>query len=250
MAWVETTSLSFAARHESAQAEDAERVLYELEAFRDGLRDLFESTPGEVAVVIHPRPIMLALAHPWLPLARLAAAPASRRYFAGWFATGEIHVLAPPALERRSSGVEGSLEALLLTPQHEYSHLVIGAQNPDLPPPFTPGTFRRYVRRAWLCEGAAAWLGGQTRHLRAAVVRRLREGGRPDFPPSTRDAHLLGGTLFAMLAEESGPEPAVELAGTRESVRDRPAIERAFGRPAAAVERDWREYLDSLGAGA
>ena len=135
-------------------------------------------------------------------------------------------MLAPPALERRSSGVEGSLEALLLTPQHEYSHLVIGAQNPDLPPPFTPGTFRRYMRRAWLCEGAATWLSGQTGHLRAAVVRRLREGGRPDFPPSTRDAQLLGGTLFAMLEEESGPEAPVELAATREDGA-RPAGHRA-----------------------
>jgi hypothetical protein len=248
MAWVETTSLSFAARHESSQAEAAEQVLDELEAFRDSLSDLFDSTPGEVAVIIHPRPLMLAFAHPWLPLARLAAAPASRRYFAGWFATGEIHVLAPPALERRSSGVEGSLEALLLTPQHEYSHLVIGARNPDMPPPFTPGTFRRYVRRAWLCEGAATWLSGQTGHLRGAIVRRLREGGRPDFPPSAGDAQLLGGTLFAMLEQQSGAEAAVELAATREDVRDRPAIERAFGRPAATVERDWREYLDTLSA--
>lgn len=250
MAWVETTSLSFAARHESSQADAAAEVLDDLEAFRDGLRDLFDTTPGDVTVVIHPRSLMLALAHPWLPLARMVAAPASRRYFAGWFTTNELHVLAPPALERRSSGVEGSREALLLTPRHEYSHLVIGARNPDLPPPFTPGTFRRYVRRAWLCEGAATWLSGQTRHLRAAVVRRMREGGRPEFPPSRRDAQLLGGTLFAMLEQEAGPEAAVELAATRESVRDRPAIERAFGRPAAAAERDWRNYLDSLGAGA
>jgi hypothetical protein len=250
MAWVESTSLSFAARHESSQAEAAAGVLDDLEAFRDRLQDLFETTPGEVTVVIHPRPLMLALAHPWLPLARMVAAPASRRYFAGWFTTNELHVLAPPALERRSSGVEGSLEALLLTPRHEYSHLVIGARNPDLPPPFTPANFRRYLRRAWLCEGAATWLSGQNRHLRAAIVRRMREGGRPEFPPSTRDAQLLGGTVFAMLEREAGPEMAVQLAATRESVRDRPAIERAFARPAAAVERDWREYLDSLGAGA
>jgi hypothetical protein len=223
-------------------------VLDELEAFREGLGDLFDQTPGEVAVIIHPRSLMLALAHPWLPLARLAAAPASRRYFAGWFAREEIHTLAPDALAKRSSGVEGSREALLLTPMHEYSHLVIGLQNPDLPPPFTPGTFRRYVRRAWLCEGAATWLSGQTGHLRAAIVRRLREGRRPEFPPSTRDAQLLGGTIFAMLEEEAGPAAAVDLAATRESVRDRPAIERAFGRPAAAVERDWRRYLASLSA--
>ena len=248
MPWVESHSLSFAARHDSRHVDDAARVLDELEAFRDSLAGLYDATPGEVDVVIHPRTVMLALAHPWLPLARMAAAPASRRYFAGWFARDEIHVLAPDALERRSSGVEGSREALLLTPQHEYAHLVIGMANPDLPPPFTPGTFRRYIRRAWLCEGAATWLSGQTPHLRAAVVRRLREGDRPAFPPSTRDAQLLGGTLFAMLEEERGADDAVALAETRESVRDRPAIERAFGRPAAAVERDWRDYLTSLSA--
>jgi hypothetical protein len=248
MPWVESSSLSFAARHDSRHVDAAARILDELEEFRVRLSELFESTPGEVDVVIHPRPVMLALAHPWLPLARFAAAPASRRYFAGWFAPYEIHVLAPDALERRSSGVEGSSEALLLSPQHEYAHLVVGMANPDMPPPFTPRTFRRYMRRAWLCEGAATWLSGQTPHLRAAVVRRLREGDKPQFPPSTRDAQLLGGTVFAMLDEERGADDAVALAATREDVRDRPAIERAFGRPAASVERDWRDYLASLSA--
>src|SRR5919204_4215975 len=136
--WVESHSLSFAARHEDAQAGDAAAVLDALESFRADLEELFERTPYEVAVVIHPRPLMLALAHPWLPLARMVAAPASRRYFAGWFTTHEIHVLAPEALERRASSVPGSREALLLSPQHEYSHLVLGANNPELPPPFTP----------------------------------------------------------------------------------------------------------------
>ena len=107
--------------------------------------------PDEVGVVLHPRPAALALAHPWLPLARRAAAPAARRYYAGWFGEFEIHVLAPPALEKRASGVPGSREALLLTPQHEYAHLVVGANNPDLPPPLSWSTFRRYVRWAWLC---------------------------------------------------------------------------------------------------
>ena len=146
MAWVETLSPSFAARHDSNAADDAARVLDELEAFRERLGGLFDRTPGDVAVVIHPHPVMLALAHPWLPLARLVAAPASRRYFAGWFSSREIHVLSRAALERRASGVEGSREALLLAPQHEYAHLVVGANNPDLPPPFGPRSFRRYMR--------------------------------------------------------------------------------------------------------
>ena len=69
MPWVETSSLSFLARHESAQADAAQQVLADLEDFRAELDGLFERLPGEVSVVIHPRPLMLALAAPWLPLA-------------------------------------------------------------------------------------------------------------------------------------------------------------------------------------
>ncbi|MFL5866664.1 MAG: hypothetical protein ACJ766_06135 [Thermoleophilaceae bacterium] len=246
MTWIESHSLSFAARHEDSQTDEAAAVLDGLETFRERLEGLFDTTPYEVAVVLHPRPLMLTLAHPWLPLARLVAAPASRRYFAGWFTSHEIHVLAPPALEERASGVEGSREALLLSPEHEYTHLVVGANNPDLPPPFTPGSFRRYVRWAWLCEGAAAHFSGQTSHLRAAIVRRLHEGPRPELPPSTRDAQLLGGTVFALLEREAGADAAVALALTRDSETPRRALEGVFGRSVAGVTRDWRDYLDSL----
>ena len=248
MAWVESQSLSFAARHEADDAGAADRVLGALEDFRDRLSAVFERTPYEIAVVIHPRPLMLALAHPWLPLARMVAAPASRRYFAGWFSAREIHVLAPEALERRASSVPGSREALLLTPQHEYAHLVLGANNEDLPPPFTPASFRRYVGWAWVCEGAATHLAGQTRHLRGAIVRRLHEGGRPAFPPAPRDAQLLGATLFALLEQERGVDAVAGLARSRLAARPTAIIGDAFGRPAAAVERDWRDYLESLRA--
>jgi hypothetical protein len=246
--WVETLSPSFAARHDSAHADDAERILEDLEDFRASLDDVFPSTPGDIAVVMHPRPAMLTLAQPWLPIARRAAAPASRRYFAGWFNSNEIHVLAPPALEHRASGSEGSKEALLLTPRHEYAHLVVGAHNSDLPPPFGVRTFRRYVRLAWQCEGAATHFAGQTPHLRPAIVRRLREDGRPDFPPAARDAQLLGGTVFSLLEREAGVGAAVTLARAHEGPGPRVVIERAFGRAAAAVERDWRDYLSSLSA--
>jgi hypothetical protein len=248
VAWVETNSLSFVARHESSQADAAAGVLDALEIFRDRVGKLFERTPYDISVVIHPRPLMLALAHPWLPLARLVAAPASRRYFAGWFGLEGIHVLAPAALEQRASAVAGSREALLLTPQHEYAHLVVGANNPDLPPPFSPGSFRRYVRWAWLCEGAATHFAGQTPHLRAAILRRLHEGGRPDFPPSPRDAQLLGGTLFSMLEREAGADAAVALAQSSDAEGARRALEGVFGRPRVRVERDWRDYLESLKA--
>jgi hypothetical protein len=246
--WVETHSPSFAARHDSEHADEAMHLLDDLERFRSSLDGVFPSTPGDIAVVMHPRAAMLTLAQPWLPLARRAAAPASRRYFAGWFSSSEIHVLAPPALEERASASEGSREALLLTPRHEYAHLVVGAHNPDLPPPFSVRTFRRYVRLAWQCEGAAVHFAGQTPHLRPAIVRRLREDGRPEFPPAARDAQLLGGTVYSLLEREAGLDAAVALAEAPEDDRPRRTIERAFGRSAAAVERDWRDYLGSLSA--
>ena len=136
----------------------------------------------------------------------------------------------------------------MLTPQHEYAHLVLGANNPDMPPPFSGGGFRRYVRWAWLVEGAATHFSGQTPHLRAAIVRRLHEGPRPDFPPRARDAQLLGGTVFSLLERQEGPGAAVALAESRDDDGPRRAIEWAFGRRAAEVERDWRDYLESLRA--
>ena len=248
MAWVESLSESFSARHESAHARQAGEVLEDLEEFRQSLSSLFEVIPVEIAVVMHARSIALSLAHPWLPLARRVAAPASRRYFAGWFAEHEIHVLAPSALERRASAVPGSSEALLLTPRHEYAHLVLGANNPDLPPPFSIARFRQYVRWAWLCEGAAAWLAGQTPLFRAAIVRRMREGGRPEFPPAPSDAMLLGGTLFSMLEEERGVHVAAALATSPLERGARGLIAEAFDQPLATVERNWRDDLDSLSA--
>jgi hypothetical protein len=247
--WEESQSPTFSARHDSSQRGEAAAVLESLEAFRHEVDGLFERAPGGIAVVLHPRPAALTLAHPWLPLARMIAAPASRRYFAGWFTEGDIHVLSPPALEKRASKVPGSREALLLSPLHEYSHLVIGANNADLPPPFSPFAFRRYLNWAWLCEGGAVWLSGQTPYLRAAIVRRLREGGRPEFPPSASDAMLLGGTIFSMLEREAGAGAAAALATSPLDDRDgRTVITGAFGRHLASVERDWRAELDSLSA--
>ena len=248
MPWVESHSPSFTARHEERDTDAAAHMLADLERMRIRLDARFDSTPGEVAVIIHPNPGALALAHPWLPLARLAAAPAARRYMAGWFSRGEIHVLAPDALEARASAVAGSREALLLTPRHEYAHLVIGANNPAFPPPFTPRTFNRYLRWSWLCEGAATHFAGQTEHLRPAIARRLREGGRPEFPPSARDAVLLGGTVFGLLEEEAGMGACVQLAARPPEARGEAAIESAFGRSSAEVEREWRARLDELRA--
>jgi len=249
MAWVETQSLSFTARHEDEDAAAAQDLLDDLEAFRAELAELFERTPGGIAVIVHPRPYALALAQPWLPLARRAASPASRRYMAGWFSSRELHVLSPEALEERASPVEGSREALMLSPLHEYAHLTIAANNPALPPPFNPGSFARYLRWAWLAEGGAAQLSGQTPFLRAAVARRLREGRPPSFPPAARDAPLLGGTLLDMLDEERGTGAVVQLLSRLDPAGARHAVETAFGRRLLEVERDWRERIAGGGMG-
>jgi len=247
--WIETGSPSFTARHEAVDAHHAEDLLDDLERFREELAASFDAVPADVSVVIHPRPFALTLAQPWLPLARLAAAPASRRYMAGWFSERELHVLSPGALEERASGVEGSREALLLSPLHEYAHVVVGANNRGLPPPFTARSFRRYLRWAWLSEGAATHLAGQTPYLRGAIARRLAEGPPPAFPPSPRDAPLLGCTVFGTFEREAGRAACVELMTRLPSDGARQAIENAFGRSAAAVERDWRAELDGFAAG-
>src|SRR6185295_13895632 len=102
--------------------------------------------------------------------------------------------------------------ALMLTPVAMYASIVIGANNPDLPPPFTPGSFRRLARWAWLAQGAAQYFAGQVSHLRPAIALRLREGRAPAFPPSRRDAPLLGGTVFDLLAREEGDTACARLA--------------------------------------
>ena len=240
--------MSFSARHETRHADAAAELLQRLEEFRAELEGTFERTPWDVAVVIHPSAFELALAHPWLPLARMFAAPASRRYFAGWFARGEIHVLAPEALAGRASRVPGSREALARSPHHEYAHLALAENNPALPPPFSVKTFRRYLELAWVCEGAATWLAGQTRHLRPAIARRMREGKAPAFPPAAVDAQLLGGTVFSLLERAAGRPACVELAKVQHREEAREAIETAFARPVEEVETDWRGYLDSFSA--
>lgn len=249
MSWIESHSVSFTARHETEDSEVARALLDRLEAFRIELAEDFRETPIDIGVVIHPRELQLALAHPWLPVARLAAAPAARRYMAGWFSSDEVHVLGPGALRRRASRVPGSLETLRLTPLHEYAHIVVGANNRGLPPPFNPGSFRRYLRWGWLCEGAATHFAGQTKHLRPAIARRLREGQPPVFPPSTRDAPLLGGTIFALLERMDGRRACAALASRLDPAGAEAAIEHAFRDSTANVEREWRRYLTRLTAG-
>ena len=244
MAWVETSSLNFTARHEARQSDAILSALEELEGYRTRLEALFPRTPGNVTIVLHDSPLQLAVAQPYLTVARRLASPASRRYMVSWFAQGEVHTLAPDVLRKLATG-PGSLQALLLTPQRAYTLLVVAVNNQLLPPPFRPSTLRNAIRFAWLLEGAGQYFSGQLPHLRAAISRRLRESP-PAFPPGIRDAALLGGALFDLLAVERGVEACVQLACQSEPAEPRSLLESAFGRPLEEVRPRWNEHLERL----
>jgi hypothetical protein len=126
-------------------------------------------------------------------------------------------------------------------PRALYARLALAALNPGLGRPW------RGQGRAWLAEGGAAWLGGQVEHSRAAVARRLREGPSPAFPPARADASLLGGTIFDLLARESGDEAAVALARHPPESTPGSALAGAFGgRAAHHTEAAWRAHLQRL----
>ena len=245
MTWIETTSLTFTARHEDADRSYAEDLLDRLEDLSLKLEDRFEVVPGDVAIVIHPSPIWLTAAHPFLPFVRFAAAPAGRRYLAGWPMATEVHVLGEKAMEKRAAG-EASFEALRGTAERLYTQIVLAANNERIPPPWTPMRFYRYLSWAWLVEGGAQHFARQVDFYRAAVIRRLREGSRPSFPPSRRDAIILGGTIFDLLEEYRGGGACELLIGRLR--RDGPIanLEVAFDLPIREVEGMWRDYLRDL----
>jgi hypothetical protein len=246
--WVETASPHFAARHELVDDDDVAGVLELLEGTRERLAGAFPAVPDEVEVVIHGSDAALAAAQPYLPLLRRMVAPPTRRYLVGWFGSGSIHVLAPRALIAHASTVPDSREMNLLAPAALYTQLVVGLNNRRLPPPFRMASFARYVRWAWLQAGAGQWFSGQTAFARPAIARRLREGPEPDFPPGVRDAPLLGGTIFDLLAREEGERACVALACGPHRDGARGALARAFGgRGLRHTEAAWRSHLARLG---
>jgi hypothetical protein len=220
-------------------------MLDRLEELRLRLEDRFEDVPGDVAVIVHTSPAWLSLAHPYLPAARWSADPAGRRYLAGWPMATELHVLNDPWIERRAAG-EDSLAALRGTAERLYAQLVVAANNPQLPPSWTPRRFARYMRWAWLVEGAGQYFARQVPLYRAAVITRLREGDPPTFPPSRRDAVILGGTVFDLLDREGGPEACLRLVARLRKEGPQDNVEFAFGARFREVEKAWREHLREL----
>jgi hypothetical protein len=246
MSWIETESLSFTARHDSADTASAERTLDRMEDLRLRLEDRFEKVPGGVTVVVHTNPVWLTLAHPFLPAARWSAAPAGRRYLVGWPMATELHVLNDPHMERRAAG-DDSREALRGTAERLYAQLVIAANNPDLPPSWTPRRFVRYLSWAWLAEGGAQYFARQVGLYRGAVIRRLRESAPPSFPPSRGDEMSLDGTVFDLLEAERGPRACERLALRLLPGGVTPTLEAAFEARIGEIEDAWRSYLRGIG---
>jgi hypothetical protein len=176
---------------------------------------------------------------------RWAAAPAARRYLAGWPMAGEIHTLNDSWMEKRSAG-EDSLRALRGTAERMYCQIALAANNTALPPMWTPRRFITYLRWAWLIEGAAQYFSGQTSLYRAAVITRLREGDRPAFPPTRRDALILGGTVFDLLDRHAGPDACVRMASRLHRNGARGSLELAFEARMRDIERAWRMHLDEI----
>ena len=239
MAWLETTSETFVARHDERDAEDALRVLAQLEHARSRLQRRLGAEVGELAVVLHPTSAQLDAAQPWLPIQRARTAPAARRYVVGRVTDEELHVLAPRVLAARASNVEGSLELLMLAPSALLAKRLLAPERKR-----RLGRLTDPTEAPWRLEGAAQFFSGQTRHVRPAVVLRTHERPAPSFPPTRRDALLLGGTVFDLLAREEGEAACVELARAPDPAR---ALERAFhGRPLRQTEQAWRSNLARL----
>jgi hypothetical protein len=247
MTWEQSVSASFTARHESSDADDARRVLQSLEQARERLAGLFARTPEDVTVVLHGGMVGLSLTNPLLPARWLMTAPSARRYVAGWAGQRELHVLTPAVLRSRASNVPGSREMLALSAACLYARRVLAENNRDLLRVMPLIRVRRELRWAWMLEGAARWFAGQTEHARPAIARRLREGGRPTFPPGLRDAPLLGGTVIDLLAREQGQRAAADLCTRLDPQGPRAALHNAFGRrPLVDTEAAWRSHLARL----
>lgn len=219
-------------------------MLASLERTRERMDELLGSSVPDVTVVLHRSEPFLGLAHPLYLLARASTAPAGRRYVAGWAGARELHVLSPAALARRASRAPGSRAMLALAPDALYARLVVARAGGALPPPHTPARAMRALRWPWLAEGCGRFLSGQTGHARPAIARRLREGGRPRFPPGARDSPLLGDTVLDLLAREQGMAAVVDLLLSPLPGSPEAALRSAFaGRSPVHTEGAWRALL-------
>ncbi len=123
---------------------------------------------------------------------------------------------------------------------------MLAANNDRIPPPWGPRTFSRYLQWAWLIEGGAQYYAGQSASFRTAMLRRLNEGPAPTFPPSARDAIILGGSVFDLLDREVGRHACDLLVSRIRKGSSEPALENAFGVGIEVIEPAWRAHIEEV----
>ena len=182
MPWVETPSLSFTARHEASQADDALAVLEDLEQQRARLEELLPRVPENVTVILHDSPVQLLFANPLLG-GHAAIRLARGAPLHGGLVPHRARCTrsSAPALRDISAGPD-SERALLLSPRRTYTALAIGTNNPLLPPPARPGRLSRLLRDGVAAGGRGAALlrpgAVPARGDRDAPARRPASGSR------------------------------------------------------------------------
>lgn len=247
MPWVESDTEHFHCRHSSQHDADAARVLALLERVRERMSGRLPKLAGELTVVLHDTPMSLALSHPLMAIQWRAVAPSSRPYVTGWFGARELHVLTPKALRARASSITGSFEMLRLAPASLYIRRLISESNVDLATARPPNRRALETRWAWLLEGSARWLSGESDYAHAVVSERVRDGHRINFPPSARDAPLLAPTVMELLALQRGEQAVAAICTRLPAEGPKASLAKAFpGRELINVESDWRRYLQEL----
>ena len=81
------------------------------------------------------------------------------------------------------------------------------------------------------------------------MLRRLNEGRSPSFPPSARDAIILGGSIFDLLDREVGRHACDLLVNRLPKSGPVTALETAFGARMREIEPIWMDHVHELATG-
>ena len=141
--------------------------------------------PGDVAVVIHPRPLMLSLAAPVAAARAHGVGPAGRRYFAGFFGARRDPRAGARGAGEAGVGVPGLARGADAAPRGTSTRTWWWARTTTtLPPPFSPATFRALRALGLALRGSRGPPGGPgAPHARgggaAAARGRAARSSRP-----------------------------------------------------------------------
>ena len=250
MAWVESHSPSFSARYDSDHTEEAAVGAGGARGAARRARRPLRARPRRDGGRAPPAPDR-ARARPPLAAARPARGRPRRPALLRRLVRRVRHPRARPCARSRSAprACPARARPCCSRPQHEYAHLVVGANNPYLPaalldrhlPPLRAlGLAVRGRRHLAVGPGAPA-----ARRDRAAPAR-----GRPaGLPARARATRCCSAARSSPCSSRStAPAAAAALATSDLERGPRSVLVDAFGRQLAGVERDWRELLDALRA--